>query len=180
MSTGMRPPPCGGLRSGPAPLAMTPSFSSIRDAAMMKKLASFLLAAILALLASQHQPAWARGPLTESQEASVQAAESGRLSPEQASELLRRFPDGALAILDVRTAKEFAAGHAPGAVHIPLQELQERLGEVPPAPLLILCRSGIRAGKAYDLLISGGRPAEGIWYLRGFTEYRDGALSFHD
>ncbi len=147
---------------------------------MMNKLASFLLVAVLALMAPQQQPAWARGPLTDIQGTQVQTEGSGRLSPEQASELLRRFPDGALAILDVRTAKEFAAGHAPGAVHIPLQELQERLSEVPPAPLLILCRSGIRAGKAYDLLISSGRPAERIWYLKGYTEYGDGALRFHN
>ncbi|MBO4316744.1 MAG: rhodanese-like domain-containing protein [Mailhella sp.] len=145
----------------------------------MKRIWSALLLSALAL-ALCYLPACARGPLTAPGASAFRIVPTGRLSPEQAAEILKRFPDGALAILDVRTAKEFAAGHAPGAVHIPLQELQERLSEVPPAPLLILCRSGIRAGKAYDLLISGGRPAERIWYLKGYTEYEDGALRFHN
>jgi rhodanese-related sulfurtransferase/DNA-binding transcriptional ArsR family regulator len=46
-------------------------------------------------------------------------------------ELLRRLARGDVVILDVRPGTEFAAGHLPGAIHIPLEELAERVGELP-------------------------------------------------
>jgi DNA-binding transcriptional ArsR family regulator len=46
-------------------------------------------------------------------------------------ELLRRLARGDVVILDVRPGAEFAAGHLPGAIHIPLEELAERIGELP-------------------------------------------------
>ena len=80
----------------------------------------------------------------------------------------------------MRTPEEFAAGHAAGALNIPVQELESRLAEVPRGPLLLLCRSGIRAGNAFDLLVSRGRPAAQTWYLKGFTSYENGIPRFHD
>lgn len=46
-------------------------------------------------------------------------------------ELLRRLEAGEIVVIDVRPSPEYAAGHLPGAVHLPLDELTERLGEVP-------------------------------------------------
>lgn len=46
-------------------------------------------------------------------------------------ELLRRLTRGDVVVLDVRPGTEFAAGHLPGAIHIPLEELAERIGELP-------------------------------------------------
>ncbi len=80
----------------------------------------------------------------------------------------------------MRTPEEFAQGHAPAAINIPVQELQDRLAEVPPSPLLILCRSGVRAGNAYGIILSSGRPAEGIWYLKGYTDFSGGGMRFHE
>ncbi|MDP6351964.1 MAG: metalloregulator ArsR/SmtB family transcription factor [Alphaproteobacteria bacterium] len=50
------------------------------------------------------------------------------VSPE---ELLRRRRRGLVTILDVRPAEEYAAGHLPGAINIPLNDLERRLGELP-------------------------------------------------
>ena len=47
------------------------------------------------------------------------------------AELLRRLEAGEIVVIDVRPSPEYAAGHLPGAVHLPLDELTERLGEVP-------------------------------------------------
>jgi len=52
------------------------------------------------------------------------------LEPIPRSELLERVRDGLVTVLDVRPAEEYAAGHVPGAVNIPLQELEERLEEL--------------------------------------------------
>lgn len=62
-------------------------------------------------------------------------------------------------LLDVRTREEFTAGHVPGAINIPVQELESRLGEISPLhdkPLVVYCRSGHRAGIALQLLASKG------------------------
>ena len=60
-------------------------------------------------------------------------------------------------LVDVRTPAEVAEGMAPGAVNIPLQEIQQRLGEFPKdKDLLIYCRSGKRSMAASNFLIENG------------------------
>lgn len=59
--------------------------------------------------------------------------------------------------LDVRTPEEFAAGHIPGAVNIPVQELATRMSEVPANKrVYVYCRSGKRAAKASAMLARAG------------------------
>ena len=54
------------------------------------------------------------------------------LQPVTREELARRLQDGDnLVVLDVRPAAEYAAGHLPGAVSIPVAELRRRLAELP-------------------------------------------------
>ncbi len=52
------------------------------------------------------------------------------LEPIPRTELLERVRDGLVTVLDVRPPEEYAAGHVPGAVNIPLQELEDRLEEL--------------------------------------------------
>jgi rhodanese-related sulfurtransferase/DNA-binding transcriptional ArsR family regulator len=55
-----------------------------------------------------------------------------QLEPVTREELARRLEDGdPVVVLDVRPAREHAAGHLPGAVSIPVQELSRRLAELP-------------------------------------------------
>jgi rhodanese-related sulfurtransferase len=55
-----------------------------------------------------------------------------QLEPVTREELARRLQDGDdLVVLDVRPAAEYAAGHLPGAVSIPVGELRRRLAELP-------------------------------------------------
>ncbi|MFX0537545.1 rhodanese-like domain-containing protein [Ornithinimicrobium sp. Y1847] len=67
------------------------------------------------------------------------------------------LPDDAL-ILDVREPDEWAAGHAPNAIHIPLGDIPARLDELPPtdASLPVICRSGGRSGRAVQWLVQQG------------------------
>ena len=53
------------------------------------------------------------------------------LEPVSRSELRHRMRDGLVTVLDVRPSDEFALGHLPGAVNIPLAELERRLAELP-------------------------------------------------
>lgn len=62
-------------------------------------------------------------------------------------------------ILDVRTASEFGSGHIAGAVLIPVQELQKRLGELSPQkqrPVLVYCATGNRSTVASKMLVDAG------------------------
>jgi rhodanese-related sulfurtransferase len=53
------------------------------------------------------------------------------MEPVPARELLERAKKGLVTVLDVRPPEEFAAGHVPGAINIPIHELERRLAELP-------------------------------------------------
>jgi rhodanese-related sulfurtransferase/DNA-binding transcriptional ArsR family regulator len=53
------------------------------------------------------------------------------LEPVSRKELVRRLKDGQVTVLDVRPEDEFAAGHLPRAINIPLRELPRRLRDLP-------------------------------------------------
>jgi rhodanese-related sulfurtransferase len=68
-------------------------------------------------------------------------------------------PDGAW-LLDVREDDEWAAGHVPGARHIPLGQLGARTAEVPQdQAVYVICRSGGRSGRAAQALSGSGWEA---------------------
>lgn len=65
--------------------------------------------------------------------------------------------DGSVTLLDVRTPSEREAGHIPGFIHIPLDELRQRAGEVPQdKPVYIHCHSGLRSYLACRMLTGLG------------------------
>jgi rhodanese-related sulfurtransferase len=57
-------------------------------------------------------------------------------------------------VVDVRTPAEYDAGHLPGAVNIPFDQIEARAGELgpPSTPVLLYCRSGRRSGIAGEAL----------------------------
>jgi rhodanese-related sulfurtransferase len=60
-------------------------------------------------------------------------------------------------VVDVRTPEEFRGGAYPGATNIPVQELGQRLGELPrDRPVVLYCRSGQRSAAAAQLLRQAG------------------------
>jgi ArsR family transcriptional regulator len=63
------------------------------------------------------------------------------LEPVSREDLVSRLHDGLVTVLDVRPEDEFAVGHLPGALNIPLAELERRLGELPPdREVIAYCR----------------------------------------
>jgi rhodanese-related sulfurtransferase len=88
------------------------------------------------------------------------------LAPERAHELMR---DGAT-VVDVRTAQEFAQQHLSGAVNIPVENLTDRLHELPSGTLLLHCKSGMRSNLATGLLRKNGY--EHAYNLGGYDRAR--------
>ena len=60
-------------------------------------------------------------------------------------------------ILDVRTIAEFNGGHVKGAINIPVQDLQSRMGQLKKGkPIITCCASGMRSGSAKSILLANG------------------------
>jgi rhodanese-related sulfurtransferase/DNA-binding transcriptional ArsR family regulator len=95
------------------------------------------------------------------------------LEPVCAEELLERAHRGLATVLDVRPAGEFAAGHVPGAVNIPIDELERRLRELPKGrEIVAYCRGPfcLMSFEAVELLRKRGRKARRLRY--GMPEWR--------
>jgi rhodanese-related sulfurtransferase len=82
-------------------------------------------------------------------------------------------PDGAF-VLDVREPDEWAAGHVPGAQHIPLGQLSARSAEIPRIDTVyVICRSGVRSARAAQALAGAGWQALNVddgmrgWHAAG-------------
>lgn len=73
------------------------------------------------------------------------------------AEARRLVAEGAR-LVDVRTPQEFAASHLPGAVNVPVQELDRRMSELGPKdePIVLYCRSGSRSAYAARMLHDAG------------------------
>ncbi len=60
-------------------------------------------------------------------------------------------------IVDVRTPAEYDLGHIPGAINLPIDDLRERLGELPPSrPIVVYCAVGLRGYLASNILRQRG------------------------
>ncbi|WP_037574250.1 rhodanese-like domain-containing protein [Phaeacidiphilus oryzae] len=67
------------------------------------------------------------------------------------------------ALLDVREQDEWDAGHVEGALHIPIGEVVERMGELPEdGRLYVLCRVGGRSAQVVQYLVAQGRDAVNV------------------
>ncbi|WP_328690155.1 metalloregulator ArsR/SmtB family transcription factor [Streptomyces phaeochromogenes] len=111
-------------------------------------------------------------------QADVEPARTAYLGTDDAEEvdreeLLARAQAGGVVVLDVRPAEEYAAGHIPGAISIPVDELAERVAELPDdAEVVAYCR-GAYCVLAYDavrLLHARGRKA--VRLTDGMLEWR--------
>lgn len=98
---------------------------------------------------------------------------SDELEAIPAAELLERLRSGTVTLLDVRPSEEFAAGHLPGAINIPLDELERRLRELPAGrEVVAYCRGPYCAlsHEAVQLLRREGLKA--LRFEQGYPEWK--------
>ncbi len=84
-----------------------------------------------------------------------------------ATELSARRTSGAApVVIDVRTPEEYAAGHIPGALNIPFDQVAQRISEVDaPHGVALYCMVGPRARKGESALLSAGYTS--VLHLEG-------------
>jgi len=80
--------------------------------------------------------------------------------PEISRAELREKLDAGAQLVDVRAGHEWEAGRIVGAVHLPLADLSERVGEIDKdRPVVFYCRGGNRSSMAAEALIAAGYDA---------------------
>lgn len=95
------------------------------------------------------------------------------MEPIEPGELRRRLEAGEVTLLDVRPPDEYRAGHIPGAISMPLSELDRRLAEIrPDRPVIAYCRGPfcVFAVEAVEALHRRGYDARRM--ESGITEWR--------
>ena len=108
-------------------------------------------------------------------------AQKDDLEAVPAKEVLARARKGLVTVLDVRPPEEYVAGHLPGAVNIPVHELQKRLSELPRGREIIAYCRGPYCLMSYDAVallrkkgVKARRLETGLpqWRLAGFPVER--------
>jgi rhodanese-related sulfurtransferase len=98
-----------------------------------------------------------------------------------ASQAFEKYQHGAF-FLDVRSEEEWNAGHVPGSVAIPLDELAGRLGELPKdREIVVVCALGLRSTEGAKILVEAGfwpvgclRGGLQAWSAAGYPLQGDG------
>ncbi len=84
-------------------------------------------------------------------------------------------PEGTV-LLDTRTDGEYRSGHIPGALHLPLDELRQRLSELPQGKTFyVYCQSGLRSYLACRILMQNGIACYNV--AGGYGFYSHGAFA---
>jgi hydroxyacylglutathione hydrolase len=94
---------------------------------------------------------------TSAVEAAARGARLSTVPQMSAQELVARQRANDVAVLDVRNEAEWQQGHIPGALHVPLGYLTDRLSEIPSdTPVVIHCQAGARSAIAASVLHRAG------------------------
>jgi rhodanese-related sulfurtransferase len=102
------------------------------------------------------------------------ATASGMTAEISVDEAYQMYQDGTY-VLDVRTQEEWDEYHVPNTTLIPLEELPNRVSEVPQGQkIVVICRSGNRSDDGRDILRQAGYDATSVtggvkeWFTKGY------------
>lgn len=99
------------------------------------------------------------------------------LEPVSRETLLDRLREGQVTVLDVRPADEFALGHLPGALNIPLEALEQRLGDLDPDQEIVAYCRGAYCVLSFEAVAALRERGFNVCRLEdGFPEWRAGGL----
>lgn len=91
-----------------------------------------------------------------------------RISASEAKELIDA--NNEILVVDVRRPDEWESGHIRGAVHIPIDELMDRVTELPDNKIfLFVCASGVRSGLACEIAAATGHEIDNLYNIEDGT-----------
>ncbi|MBF6568652.1 MAG: metalloregulator ArsR/SmtB family transcription factor [Candidatus Binataceae bacterium] len=92
-------------------------------------------------------------------------------------ELIRRMRAGLVTVIDTRPAEEFAAGHLPGALNLPLRQLKRRLRQLPPEQEIVAYCRGAYCVLSYEAVAELRKRGFKAFRLEdGYPEWRAAGL----
>ena len=94
-----------------------------------------------------------------------------RVDSHEANSLLEAHGDDYV-VVDVRRDDEWVTGHVTGAIHIPIDDLGDRMAEVPmDKKVLFICAAGVRSGLACEVAMAMGYESENLFNVEDGTPY---------
>jgi 3-mercaptopyruvate sulfurtransferase SseA len=102
----------------------------------------------------------------------VKAGEAeGAIDTDQFLAILKDKPES-ITLIDVRDPGEYAAGHFPSAVNMPVDMVEKKASEIPTdKPIVFSCASGARAGEAYYLFMDLRPEVKDVFYLESTNKF---------
>ena len=92
-----------------------------------------------------------------------------RVDSNEARSMLDADPDNTV-VVDVRRDDEWVTGHVSGAIHVPIDDLSDRIDQVPQDKIvLFICAAGVRSGLACEVAASMGYDAENLYNIEDGT-----------
>ena len=92
-----------------------------------------------------------------------------RIDSHEASSMMDAEPGGTV-VVDVRREDEWVTGHVSGAIHIPVDDLTDRMDEVPrDMKVLFICAIGVRSGLACEIAAAMGYNTENLYNIEDGT-----------
>ena len=95
----------------------------------------------------------------------------GRFTPPISSQRAHELVQSGARLVDVREPDEFARGHLPGALNLPLSQLGQHLGELADGTVLLYCQSGLRSQRALALVRSSEQDTGEIYNLGAMSRW---------
>ena len=100
--------------------------------------------------------------------------EKGSISTASFERILKENPSQ-IVIIDVRDEKDVKKGTFPGAINIPVGDLEKKLGDLPKnKPIVFTCATGARSGEAYDTVKMLGGKDITAYFLDADVSFADG------
>lgn len=133
----------------PANKQRSPSKKEVKGKASKYTFQWWWVAAVIGILAIVLGAVWLLQPKT---------SQASNLAPQEisVSEAFAKYEQGAF-LLDVRTQEEWEEYHAPDTKLIPLDQLADRVDELPrDKEIVVICRSGNRSQDGRDILLNAG------------------------
>ena len=92
-----------------------------------------------------------------------------RVDSPEAQSIIEASPNETV-VVDVRRDDEWVTGHVTGAIHIPIEDLPDRIDEVPrDKKVLFICAAGVRSGLACEVAASMGFDSENLYNIEDGT-----------
>ncbi len=92
-----------------------------------------------------------------------------RVDSNEASQMLDADPENTV-VVDVRRDDEWVTGHVTGAIHVPVDDLTDRIDQVPEGKkVLFICAAGVRSGLACEMAASMGYDTNNLYNIEDGT-----------